>query len=69
MRGSFASGCIKGAKLDDPPTFCIDVPIGGSLEAIKSLESVLGIDLESVGAEREGASAGVETTLISTSKL
>lgn len=40
------------------------------MEAIKSLESVLGIDLESISAEAEGTSAGVGTTLmISTSKL
>jgi hypothetical protein len=41
------------------------------MEAIKSLESVLGIDLESISAEAdEGTSAEVRTSLmISTSKL
>ncbi|KAF9648067.1 HAD-like protein [Thelephora ganbajun] len=50
---------LKAAKALGMQT--IRVPIGGSVEAIKSLESILGIDLESIGA-------GVGT-LISTPKL
>jgi len=58
---------LKAAKALGMQT--IRVPIGGSLEAIKSLESVLGIDLESISAETGGAGAGVGTALISTPKL
>ena len=71
MRGdSLLLRYIKGSNVDDPPTFlCIVVPIGGSVEAIKSLESILGIDLECASAEVEEGSAGVRTVSISTSKL
>lgn len=37
----------------------IRVPIGGSLEAVRSLESILGIDLESTSAVAERPDAGV----------
>jgi len=40
----------------------IRVPIGGSLEAVKSLESILGIDLESISAKAERPDAGVGTS-------
>lgn len=46
----------------------IRVPIGGSLEAVKSLESILGIDLESISAVAERPGAGVGT-LTSVPKL
>jgi len=46
----------------------IRVPIGGSLEAVRSLESILGIDLESISAWAERPDAGVGT-LISMPKL
>jgi len=57
---------LKAAKALGMQT--IRVPIGGSLQAIKSLESVLGIDLESISAEPAGTGAGVES-LTSMSKL
>jgi len=70
-RSFFGSRYIEGPKSRRSPYFFfgIGVPIGGSVEAIKSLESILGIDLESISAEVEGGSAGVRTTSISTSKL
>jgi len=59
IREGFFSATYRGYSVDDPPTFCIGVPIGGSLEAIRSLESILGIDLESSSAETIGIGAGV----------
>ena len=50
---------ISRVLVDDPPTFCIGVAIGGSLEAIKSLEVILGVDLGPISAEAEGTGAGV----------
>ena len=51
-----------------PYFFCIGVPIGGSHEAIKSLEVILGVDLESISAKGCRSDAGVGG-LTSTSKL
>jgi len=51
---------LKAAKALGMQT--IRVPIGGSLEAVRSLESILGIDLESAGADPEGLSARDGTT-------
>lgn len=50
------------------PFFFLGVPIGGSLEAVESLESILGINLESPSAEDERPDAGVGT-LVSMPKL
>jgi len=46
----------------------IRVPVGGSLKAVRSLESILGIDLESASAVAERPGAGVGT-LVSMPKL
>ena len=60
---------IRGSQSEIPLLFPIGVPIGGSLAAIKSLEVILGVDLESISAETEDGSGAAVGCLTWTSKL
>ena len=62
MRGSLLEH-IRGAQSTIPLLFSIGVPIGGSHEAIKSLEVILGVDLECTGAQGTGADVGGLTSM------